>query len=234
MLPRSAWLLLPRCSERVAQAMRVCARDAFVVEQYREDALIDAPIRCAALQFFLDVGMLGHGGLDAMAGEARAHGGREELWHFGTLEAVAYKVQLPLLHCRSPPGACLHLSAAFNWPACLPGCRVEEMDFNISAPHMHATCLEALQLQPGHKVGGLGGGTGVGARSPAGVPPEISIPGPARGGDGFLMVWCYLRTAAAGCGERVRRADRLRRLPGGAHGGRGGCGHPQGLRAPLP
>ena len=33
------------CSERVAQALRVCARDQFVVEAYREDALIDAPIR---------------------------------------------------------------------------------------------------------------------------------------------------------------------------------------------
>ena len=32
--------------------------------------------------------------------------------------------------------------------------RVERLDFNISAPHMHATCLEALQLQPGHKVRG--------------------------------------------------------------------------------
>lgn len=31
--------------------------------------------------------------------------------------------------------------------------RVEAHDFNISAPHMHATCLEALALQPGHKVG---------------------------------------------------------------------------------
>jgi protein-L-isoaspartate O-methyltransferase len=30
--------------------------------------------------------------------------------------------------------------------------RVERHDFNISAPHMHATCLEALQLQPGHRV----------------------------------------------------------------------------------
>lgn len=33
-------------SERVAQALRVCARDHFVVEQYRDEALIDAPIRC--------------------------------------------------------------------------------------------------------------------------------------------------------------------------------------------
>ena len=29
--------------------------------------------------------------------------------------------------------------------------RVEDMEFNISAPHMHATCLEALELQPGEK-----------------------------------------------------------------------------------
>ena len=29
--------------------------------------------------------------------------------------------------------------------------RVEELDFNISAPHMHATCLEALDIQPGER-----------------------------------------------------------------------------------
>lgn len=28
---------------------------------------------------------------------------------------------------------------------------MEGMGFNMSAPHMHATCLEALQLQPGHR-----------------------------------------------------------------------------------
>ena len=38
--------------------------------------------------------------------------------------------------------------------------RVEEHDFNISAPHMHATCLEALQLQPGHKVRAMPGSEG--------------------------------------------------------------------------
>jgi len=31
--------------------------------------------------------------------------------------------------------------------------RVAEHGFNISAPHMHACCLEALQLGPGHKCG---------------------------------------------------------------------------------
>lgn len=36
-----------------------------------------------------------------------------------------------------------------------PLSQVERLDFNISAPHMHATCLEALQLQPGQRVGGV-------------------------------------------------------------------------------
>ncbi len=29
--------------------------------------------------------------------------------------------------------------------------RLDEYDFNISAPHMHATCLEALDIQPGNR-----------------------------------------------------------------------------------
>lgn len=29
--------------------------------------------------------------------------------------------------------------------------RLTALQFNISAPHMHATCLEALQLQPGDR-----------------------------------------------------------------------------------
>lgn len=28
---------------------------------------------------------------------------------------------------------------------------VTGLNFNISAPHMHATCLQALDLEPGHK-----------------------------------------------------------------------------------
>jgi len=39
--------------------------------------------------------------------------------------------------------------------------RLEELDFNVSAPHMHASCLEALQLEPGHKVLDVGAGCGI-------------------------------------------------------------------------
>lgn len=33
--------------------------------------------------------------------------------------------------------------------------RVEEHNFNISAPHMHASMLEALSIQPGDRCGSL-------------------------------------------------------------------------------
>ncbi|KAK9857634.1 hypothetical protein WJX84_009149 [Apatococcus fuscideae] len=39
--------------------------------------------------------------------------------------------------------------------------RLEELDFNVSAPHMHATCLEALDLKPGLKVLDVGSGSGI-------------------------------------------------------------------------
>lgn len=39
--------------------------------------------------------------------------------------------------------------------------RLEEYDFNISAPHMHATCLEALSVRPGDRCLDVGCGSGV-------------------------------------------------------------------------
>jgi protein-L-isoaspartate(D-aspartate) O-methyltransferase len=45
--------------------------------------------------------------------------------------------------------------------------RVEEMGFNISAPHMHAACLEALALRPGMAFLDVGVGCGVVAAAAA-------------------------------------------------------------------
>eukprot|EP00803_Ostreobium_quekettii_P009046 evm.model.scf_1524.2 EVM.evm.TU.scf_1524.2 scf_1524:3912-16148(-) len=39
--------------------------------------------------------------------------------------------------------------------------RVKEMEFNISAPHMHATCLEALEVQKGDRFLDVGSGCGI-------------------------------------------------------------------------
>ena len=36
-----------------------------------------------------------------------------------------------------------------------------QLGFNMSAPHIHATCLEALDLQPGHAVLDIGCGCGI-------------------------------------------------------------------------
>lgn len=73
--------------------------------------------------------------------------------------------------------------------------RVEEHDFNISAPHMHATCLEALQLQPGHKFLDVGSGCGV-----------LTACGAYLVGRGGMAVGFDVRRACVAMGrENVRR-----------------------------
>jgi hypothetical protein len=47
-------------------------------------------------------------------------------------------------HTRPPPTHAPHAM-----PNHAPTCSVDGLDFNISAPHMHATALEALDVQPG-------------------------------------------------------------------------------------
>ncbi|EIE27207.1 PCMT-domain-containing protein [Coccomyxa subellipsoidea C-169] len=39
--------------------------------------------------------------------------------------------------------------------------RLDTLDFNVSAPHMHATCLQELDLQPGHRFLDVGSGCGI-------------------------------------------------------------------------
>ncbi|CAL8462859.1 g2393 [Coccomyxa elongata] len=39
--------------------------------------------------------------------------------------------------------------------------RLDALDFNVSAPHMHATCLQELDLQPGHRFLDVGSGCGI-------------------------------------------------------------------------
>lgn len=69
--------------ENVAAALRICSRDIFVPDNYREDAFVDAPIR------------------------------------------------------------------------------LEDLGINLSAPHMHATMLEALDVRPGMSILDVGTGCGV-------------------------------------------------------------------------
>jgi protein-L-isoaspartate O-methyltransferase len=54
--------------------------------------------------------------------------------------------------------------------------RIDAMDFNVSAPHMHATCLEALDLQPGHAFLDIGCGCGLVTAAAA----FLARPGPRR------------------------------------------------------
>lgn len=97
---------------------------------------------------------------------------------------------------------------------------IQGMGFNMSAPHMHATCLEALMLEPGHRC--THDSMQVQARC---LGSKIcrrlrvsAMSGPS--------LYAWLRQVP-GCGQRHRRADGLCSLSGG-QGWRGcGRGHAQ-------
>ncbi|KAK9839878.1 hypothetical protein WJX81_008227 [Elliptochloris bilobata] len=65
------------------------------------------------------------------------------------LRACPRNMFLPAPHNRPP-------EAFVDQPV-----RLDAMGFNVSAPHMHATCLEALDLQPGHAFLDIGSGCGL-------------------------------------------------------------------------
>ncbi len=68
--------------------------------------------------------------------------------------------------------------------------RINAMDFNVSAPHMHATCLEALDLQPGHAFLDIGCGCGLVTAAAA----FLARPGSRAG---IVFVWV--------CGLHLRK-----------------------------
>lgn len=133
-----------RRSDRVARALRLCARDLFVPAQHAEEALVDAPIRVDALDFNISAPHMwvgcGEGALGRWAvGEARQVGFVQRLIMHGDCNIHAgFGAQWSKGTSRSQ-----HLSRSPP-PAPAP-------------PHppiytRHATCLEALKLEPGHRV----------------------------------------------------------------------------------
>ena len=82
--------------------------------------------------------------------------------------------------------------------------RLDAMGFNVSAPHMHATCLEALDLQPGHAFLDIGSGCGLVTAAAAFLVRPQLIGKPVYGKRGYAGTHapaggCASRTAGAKC-----------------------------------
>ena len=100
---------------------------------------------------------------------------------------------VPGLACRGGAGAVPDAAARAQ-------VRIDAMDFNVSAPHMHATCLEALDLQPGHAFLDIGCGCGLVTAAAA----FLARLGP-RAGAGYIAA---VRTSSGAVPQRPRRAGR--------------------------
>jgi protein-L-isoaspartate O-methyltransferase len=124
------------------------------------------PAARVPLQHFLRL-LAGGGALVEMAdprgGGAASNDELIELLRRGgalTSDAVARAMRLAPRDAFVPPA---HVAEALmDVPI-----RVDAENFNISAPHMHAACLEALDLRPGHAVLDAGAGCGLVAAAAA-------------------------------------------------------------------